>query len=110
MLQDVLGYHIIAASLPSASLTSGDFTTLSGDTVSVVVSDTGISFNDANVIMPDIIASNGVIHGIDAVLVPPEGSGSITTGPPSTPPPVAVGLPTLTPGGVLGLPTPPPSS
>ncbi len=74
----------------------------------MVVSDTGVSFNDANVIMPDIIASNGVIHGIDAVLVPPEESGSITTGPPSTPPPVAVGLPTLPPGGVLGLPTPPP--
>jgi len=74
----------------------------------VVVSDTGVSFNDANVIMPDIIASNGVIHGIDAVLVPPEESGSITTGPPSPPPPVAVGLPTLPPGGVLGLPTPPP--
>ena len=74
----------------------------------MVVSDTGVSFNDANVIMPDIIASNGVIHGIDAVLVPPEESGSITTGPPSPPPPVAVGLPTLPPGGVLGLPTPPP--
>jgi uncharacterized surface protein with fasciclin (FAS1) repeats/alpha-tubulin suppressor-like RCC1 family protein len=71
-LQDILKYHVVAESAPSSSLESGDIETLNGDSVTVTVSDAGITVNDANVITADIMASNGVIHVIDKVLLPPE--------------------------------------
>ena len=43
---------------------------LSGATFLVAVSDEGVKVNDSNVIITDIEASNGVIHVIDAVLLP----------------------------------------
>jgi hypothetical protein len=43
------------------------------------VSDEGIMVNDANIIMADIMASNGVIHVIDKVLFPPEDDSTPAT-------------------------------
>jgi hypothetical protein len=45
------------------------------------VSDAGITVNDANVITADIMASNGVIHVIDKVLLPPDNEGNSESGP-----------------------------
>jgi len=70
-LTDILKYHVVEANAPSTSLTSGEIETLNGDSVNVAVSDGGVTVNGANVIIPDIIASNGIIHVIDAVLIPP---------------------------------------
>lgn len=84
LLQDAIGYHAFPGLFSSDSMASGKIPTLSGGTVSVVVSDTGITINGANVIIPDIIASNGIIHGIDALLVPPEKASA--TGPAPAPP------------------------
>lgn len=84
LLQDAIGYHAFPGLFSSDSMASGEIPTLSGVTVSVVVSDTGITINGANVIIPDIIASNGIIHGIDALLVPPEEASA--TGPAPAPP------------------------
>ena len=70
-LTDVLKYHVVAANALSSSLSCGDIETLNGDSVEVVVSDAGVMVNDANVVIPDIIASNGIIHVIDSVLIPP---------------------------------------
>lgn len=84
LLQDAIGYHAFPGFFPSDSMASGEIPTLSGATVMVVVSDTGITINGANVIIPDIIASNGIIHGIDALLVPPEEASA--TGPAPAPP------------------------
>merc|ERR1712003_335954 len=50
---------------------SGDVPTLQGDDLKIEVSDSGIKVNDANVIIDDVIASNGIVHVIDAVLIPP---------------------------------------
>ena len=57
-------------------LTGGAEETLSGNTIEAVVNDDGsISFNingsNANVILADVDASNGIIHAIDVVLLPP---------------------------------------
>ncbi len=71
ILQNILHYHIIDGSHPAASLVSGNLTTLSGDTVSVVVSDMAISFNNAFVIERDWMFVNGIVHVIDRVLLPP---------------------------------------
>jgi uncharacterized surface protein with fasciclin (FAS1) repeats len=45
---------------------------LNGDTVSVSVQDGTLYINDSVVIAADVVATNGVIHVIDAVLTPPE--------------------------------------
>merc|ERR1712232_95674 len=70
-LAEILQYHVVAANAPSSSLVSGDVDTLSGDSFAVVVSDGGVTVNGANVKTADVIASNGIIHVIDAVLMPP---------------------------------------
>ncbi|MFP4166203.1 MAG: fasciclin domain-containing protein [Opitutales bacterium] len=51
---------------------SGDVTTVNGQDVTVKVSDSGVTINGANVVKTDIWASNGVIHVIDEVMLPPE--------------------------------------
>lgn len=67
----ILQYHVVAANADS-SVASGDYPTLSGDNIKVENSDSGVMINDANVIIPyDVIASNGIIHAIDKVLMPP---------------------------------------
>ena len=70
-LQDILKYHVVAGNALSSDLVSGDIETLNGAVVTISVSDSGIVVNDANVISADIEASNGVIHVIDKVLLPP---------------------------------------
>jgi len=68
--------HVIDGAVNSTMLTGGTVETLSGNTVEAVVNDDGsISFNingsNANVILADVDASNGIIHAIDGVLLPP---------------------------------------
>lgn len=71
-LEEILFYHVIEGKVLSSMVSSGPVTTLLGDPVEAVVSDSGISFNGANVIGADVEASNGVIHAIDEVLLPPD--------------------------------------
>ena len=71
-LTDILTYHVVGENALSSTLSNGDIDTLNGNTVNVEVSDTGVIVNDANVISPaDIIGSNGIVHAIDSVLLPP---------------------------------------
>ena len=69
-LTGILTYHVVAAEVLSTDLVNGDVETLNGASVTVNLDD-GVKINDSNVIIPDIIACNGVIHVIDAVLLPP---------------------------------------
>ena len=71
ILQDVLKYHILSGTITSADMVSGDYTTLQGSDVTLEVSDEGVKVNYAAVLYPDISASNGIVHVIDAVLLPP---------------------------------------
>ena len=71
-LSGILTYHVVAANALSSSLATGDVATLNGATVAVTVDD-GVMVNDSTVIVADIITSNGIIHVIDAVLLPPSG-------------------------------------
>ena len=75
-LIDIIKYHVVGANTRSNTLSSGGVEILNGDdyfhdSLQVVVSDTGVMVNDASVVIPDIIASNGIIHVIDSVLIPP---------------------------------------
>jgi len=70
-LTEILKYHVVAASIPSTSIENSTVKTLLGESVDVQVSSTGIRVDNATVVEPyDVMASNGIIHAIDSVLVP----------------------------------------
>ncbi len=71
-LQQILTYHVVSGTVDSQSLTSGQVNTVEGSPVHVVVNQRdGIRVNKSRVIQADIEASNGIIHVIDTVLIPP---------------------------------------
>jgi uncharacterized surface protein with fasciclin (FAS1) repeats len=70
-LKAILLYHVVSASVLSTDLKSGNVMTADGQPVKVDVSDGSVKINDATVTKADIPASNGVIHVIDTVLIPP---------------------------------------
>ena len=70
-LSAVLTYHVASGSVMSADVAGmGSVPTLQGGQLTVDTSQ-GVKINGANVTQADIQASNGVIHVIDAVLMPP---------------------------------------
>ena len=70
-LTDILLYHVISGSVASSALTDGMIATaVNGDDLTFTVGE-GVMVNDANVIVADVEASNGIIHVIDKVLMPP---------------------------------------
>ncbi len=73
ILAQVLQYHVVAGKVMSADVSTGSVPTLlSGASIDVVVDGTQITLNDlSNVIGADVDASNGVVHLIDEVLIPP---------------------------------------
>jgi branched-chain amino acid transport system substrate-binding protein len=76
LLTSILTYHVVEGAVFAEDVVELDeFTTLSGETVTVTVTEEGdVVLNDTvTVIDTDIEASNGVIHVIDFVLVPPMG-------------------------------------
>ncbi|WP_297087883.1 fasciclin domain-containing protein [uncultured Draconibacterium sp.] len=70
-LTDILLYHVVAAKAMSGSLMDGQkIETVLGQNLTVTVSNEGVFINGAEVIVADIEATNGVVHVIDAVLLP----------------------------------------
>lgn len=73
ILVKILTYHVVPGQVTSTDLKSGEVKTVEGGSVNVKVdSATGVTVNDAKVVQPDIQASNGVIHVIDKVILPPD--------------------------------------
>lgn len=70
LLRTLLENHIIAGNLPSRELKRHDgVRSMSGEELRIE-SRAGLWANEAQVITPDLKASNGVLHGIDTVLMP----------------------------------------
>lgn len=70
MLVSVLTYHVVSAKVLAADVAAGEVPTVNGETATVTVSDSGVMIDGANVVTTDVMASNGVIHVIDAVILP----------------------------------------
>ena len=79
-LVDILTYHVVSGEVLSSALTDGmSVETLNGDNITIGVGD-NVTVNDATVTLADVVSSNGVIHVIDKVLLPPvDGPGDIPT-------------------------------
>jgi uncharacterized surface protein with fasciclin (FAS1) repeats len=69
-LTSVLTYHVVPATVMAKDVKAGDAPTVNGKPLKLAT-DKGVMVNDAKVTATDIKASNGVIHVIDAVLLPP---------------------------------------
>ncbi len=70
-LQRILTYHVVAGKVMASDVVKmHSAKAVSGDAVTIVARDGGVTVDGANVVKTDIAASNGVIHVIDAVLLP----------------------------------------
>ncbi|MEM7520152.1 MAG: fasciclin domain-containing protein [Pseudomonadota bacterium] len=67
----ILTYHVVPGTYPASALSGvrGALNTVNGKQLHVNGTN-GVKINKSNVIIPDVAASNGVIHAIDAVLLP----------------------------------------
>lgn len=78
-LTDVLTYHVVGATEYSAGLFNGEAApTVEGKSVSVKINDAGVMINNAKVLRADESCTNGVVHIIDSVLLPPSDSNNRT--------------------------------
>jgi len=71
-LAAVLTYHVVPGKVMAAQVTSGQVKTVQGEALMVSSSNGAVMVNNARVVKTDIVASNGVIHVIDTVVLPQE--------------------------------------
>ncbi|CAB4561833.1 unannotated protein [freshwater metagenome] len=70
VLAEILAYHVVAGKILAADVAAGDVATVQGENVTIDTTD-GVKINTATVTQTDFPATNGVIHMINEVLVPP---------------------------------------
>ena len=71
LLKSVLSYHVIAGKATAGEVKNGPVKSVQGANLSLSRSGTFVTVDDAVVTTPDIAASNGVVHIVDRVLMPP---------------------------------------
>ena len=71
-LANILKYHVVAGKVMAADVKAGEVATVLGKKVTIAVADGKVTIDGANVVKTDIATSNGVIHVIDAVILPKE--------------------------------------
>lgn len=71
VLAQILTYHVVSGEVYAADVVAGDVPSVEGSAITITT-DTGVVLNGtAEVILTDVKASNGVIHAINAVILPP---------------------------------------
>lgn len=70
-LRKILEYHVVSGKVMAADVVNlNTATTVAGEDISIAASDGSVKINNAQVVMADVEADNGVIHVIDSVLLP----------------------------------------
>ncbi|MCB1001221.1 MAG: fasciclin domain-containing protein [Acidimicrobiales bacterium] len=69
VLTQILTFHVVPSQVLAADVTAGEVPTVQGQSLTITT-DGGVQVFDANVVQTDVMATNGVIHVIDQVLVP----------------------------------------
>ena len=69
-LKAVLNYHIVSGYFMAKELKSGEVMTLQGSTLTAAVSSAEVHVNGARVTQADLATTNGIVHAIDAVILP----------------------------------------
>jgi uncharacterized surface protein with fasciclin (FAS1) repeats len=72
LLTRILTYHVVPGAIDSGALKSGKVNTVEGKPVDIQVNGAEVTVNNAKVTQPDIAASNGIIHVIDRIILPPD--------------------------------------
>ena len=80
-LRDILLYHVHMGLIPGANITDGMLLVMAnGDTATLATSTGSGSIDGANFTLIDVMTSNGIIHVIDAVILPPEDATDESSG------------------------------
>jgi len=69
-LTKVLTYHVVPGRILAKDVKSGEVRTAQGQPITIKAGKSGVMVNDAKVVKTDVVASNGVIHVIDTVILP----------------------------------------
>jgi uncharacterized surface protein with fasciclin (FAS1) repeats len=69
-LKAVLNYHVVPGHFMAKEVKSGEVMTLQGSTLTAAVAFGSLSVNGARIMQRDLVATNGIIHAIDAVILP----------------------------------------
>jgi uncharacterized surface protein with fasciclin (FAS1) repeats len=72
LLKSVLTFHVLPGKVSGAEVKNGNTKTVQGANVALSKSGSFITIEDAVVTQADVMASNGVVHVIDRVLIPPK--------------------------------------
>ncbi|CCH65698.1 hypothetical protein RINTHM_12380 [Richelia intracellularis HM01] len=69
---EILAYHIVSGIIESNNFKTGEIQTIQGDTIKIkIIKNVSTINNTAEVYTPNIKGSNGVIHIINKVIIPP---------------------------------------
>lgn len=71
VLAKILTYHVLAGQVLAADVKDGEVATVEGQNVTLSTAE-GVTVNGAKVFQADVVGKNGVLHAIDAVLLPPD--------------------------------------
>ena len=66
----ILTYHVVPAKVMAKDVAAGEVPTVNGEEATITVTDGKVMIENANVTATDIVGTNGVIHVIDAVIMP----------------------------------------
>ena len=69
-LKAVLNYHVVPGHFVARELKAGEVMTLQGSTLTAALAFGDVSINGARITRRDVIATNGIIHAIDTVILP----------------------------------------